>query len=85
MVPLGLGQAILGGDGDGDYHTEIYHLTCSQQICQILLLNQELSFPREYFVAIPIPDAISGCISESKVLYFLTQETIALYSDNFEL
>ena len=67
MVPLGLGQAILGGSNYKVHQNRMYHYTCSQSICQISELNQKLSFSREDFVALPIPDAISGCISESKI------------------
>ena len=69
MVPLGQGQAIIGGIGvDENYapQAKIYHLTCSHQSCMISLLSKELSVPRGNFVAIPIPDSMSGCISESK-------------------
>ena len=68
MVILGLGQAILGGqDDNGIYRNEIYHFTCYQQDFFISLLNQLLEVPRGSFVAIPIPDSISGCISDSKL------------------
>ena len=70
MVPLGLGQAILGGRNDyfpSDL-TKIYTLTCSQRICLVSLFGNELSLHRYSFVAIPIPDDISGCISKSKIL-----------------
>ena len=67
MVTLGLGQAILGGhSGNGGYQKNIYHFKCSQQICAITTLDQVLSVPRGYFVAIPVPDSVSGCISDSK-------------------
>ena len=67
MVPLGLGQAILGGRDDNDlFQNRIYHITCSQQICKVSKMSKELSVPRGYFVAIPIPDRMSGCISQSK-------------------
>ena len=67
MVTLGLGQAILGGRGTNDViQNEIYHFTCYQGDCTISSLNQLLDVPRAYFVAIPIPDSISGCISDSK-------------------
>ena len=71
MVPLGFGQAILGGFEDPShfkfrYKREIYYLSCSQHICKMSSLNQELSVSRGYFVAIPIPDRISGCILKSK-------------------
>ena len=71
MVPLGLGQAILGGRSDNFPNglTKIYTVICSQRICQISLLGNELSSPRNGFVAIPIPDDISGCISKSKIFY----------------
>ena len=72
MVTLGLGQAILGGKSvggysdNGGYQKNIYHFKCSQQICAITTLDQALSVPRGYFVAIPVPDSVSGCISDSK-------------------
>ena len=45
---------------------KIFLMTCFQQICTIRLMNQELSLPRAGSVVIPIPDIISGCISECK-------------------
>ena len=67
MVTLGFGQAILGGRSDNnEYQKNIYHYKCSQQICAITTLDQELSIGRAWFVAIPIPDSVSGCISDSK-------------------
>ena len=70
MVTLGLGQALLGGV-DANYipRKEIYHFTCYQGDCTISSLNQLLDVPRADFVAIPIPDIISGCISDSKFGY----------------
>ena len=70
MVALGLGQAVLGGYSSSGYQKKIYHITCSEQICMISLLSQELSVPRVNFVAIPIPDSISGCISKSEFGHF---------------
>ena len=67
MVTLGLGQAILGGqDNNYVFRNEIYHFKCYQQDCTISLLSQLLEVPRSFFVAIPIPDSLSGCISDSK-------------------
>ena len=67
MIPLGFGQAILGGVGVGVvYSKAIFHVTCTQLVWRLSTLAQELSVPRSHFVAIPIPDEISGCISESK-------------------
>ena len=66
MVRLGKGQAILGGLGYGDYQDKIYSMTCSNKNCILSLLDRELSVPKELFVAIPIPDTISGCITKGK-------------------
>ena len=68
MVPLELGQAIIGGETDGTRTNKIYHLECSQEIWDLSKLDAELSMARESFVAIPIPDFLSGCISEGKIL-----------------
>ena len=68
MVPLGLGQAIIGGETNEGYTKNIYHLECSQETCYLSKLEAELSIARESFVAIPIPDFLSGCISEGKTL-----------------
>ena len=67
MVRLGKGQAILGGRGGNSiYHAKIYSMTCSNRNCIISLLDRELSVPKSIFVAIPIPDTISGCITGGK-------------------
>ena len=63
MVRLGKGQAILGGWSNNVYQAKIYSMTCSNRNCMISLLDRELSVPRQDFVAIPIPDTISGCIT----------------------
>ena len=63
MVRLGKGQALLGGRTYQDDQAKIYSLTCSNRNCIISLLDRELSVPKGYFVAIPIPDTISGCIT----------------------
>ena len=66
MVRLGKGQAVLGGRSSSDYQAKIYSMTCSNRNCIFTLLNRELSVPKEYFVAIPIPDTISGCLTGGK-------------------
>ena len=67
MVRLGKGQAILGGrQSYDDYQAKIYSMTCSNRNCIILLLDRELSVPRFFFEAIPIPDTVSGCITGGK-------------------
>ena len=63
MVQLGNGLAIIGGWGDGDVQAKIHLLSCMNRNCSITTLSQELSVPRQLFLAIPIPDTIAGCIS----------------------
>ena len=68
MVKLGTGQAILGGASEfNSYQNEIYLLTCSNRNCLISLLNRELSVAKEEFMAIPIPDTMSGCVTGGKL------------------
>ena len=70
MVRLGKGQAILGGQSINNvYQAKIYSLTCSNRNCIISLLDRELSVPKGYHVAIPIPDTISGCITGGKKIF----------------
>ena len=66
MVQLGNGQAIIGGFGDGAFQNKIYFYSCMNRNCSIHKLDQELSVPRTLFVAIPIPDTLSGCITGGK-------------------
>ena len=71
MVPLIHGQALIGGQSTSNVaQNKIYFLTCSNLICTISTLSQELSVPRYWFVAIPIPDSMSGCISGGKNSHF---------------
>ena len=87
MVKLGQGQAILGGfsyggnNSSGDYQAKIYSMTCSNRNCIISLLNRELSVPKGHFVAIPIPDTISGCITEGKN-FFKNKKRTNIYTTN---
>jgi hypothetical protein len=83
MVRLGKGQAILGGKiSNGDHQAKIYSMTCSNRNCIILLLDRELSVPKGLFVAIPIPDTISGCITGG-INYFQKKTSTALYNQTF--
>ena len=66
MVQLGNGQAIIGGFGNGIIQAKIHLLNCMNRNCAISTLSQELSVPRQLFLAIPIPDTITGCISGGK-------------------
>ena len=61
MVPLHNGQAIIGGT-----MYEIQFISCLNMTCRIITLSQTLSTIRKYFVAIPIPDASSECITGRK-------------------
>ena len=60
MVQLGNGQALIGENG------KIHLLSCMNRECSISILTQELSVPRYWFLAIPIPDTIAECISGGK-------------------
>ena len=62
MVQLGNGLAIIGGVGTNHIQAKIHHLSCINRKCKITTLSQELSVPRYWFLAIPIPDKIAGCI-----------------------
>ena len=90
MVPLGYGQALIGGfrgkssfdsidPSANDIQTKVIHLTCSNRNCTFSFLKEMLSMPRQNFVAIPIPDTISGCITGGKNIktvktyYFMTK------------
>ena len=66
MVQLGRGQAIIGGIGNGNFQDKIHLFSCMNKNCSIHLLDQVLSLPIERFVAIPIPDTLSGCITGGK-------------------
>ena len=68
-IPLSL--SLLGQLLQSIDNTKIYHYTCSQRSCLISTLTQELAVPRTNFVAIPIPDSLSGCILESKLMFIL--------------
>ena len=71
MVALGYGQAILGGyDEDNVVQSKIYILKCSQHVWDVTMLDKELSIPRDNLMAIPIPDHLSECISESRLRFY---------------
>ena len=70
MVRLGKGQSLLGGgNGNGVEETKIYSLDCSNRNCIISKLNRELSVPNSLFVAVPIPDKMSGCITGGTIYF----------------
>ena len=75
MVPLSNGQAILGGNyfnkgtnQQVEWNPNIYFLTCSNLECNIQTMTQTASFLATYFVAIPIPDDMSGCMFRGKLI-----------------
>ena len=69
MVELGNGQAIIGGGVSGIIQDKIYLFSCTNRNCSIHHLDQILSLPRYQFVAIPIPDKLSGCITGGKIFH----------------
>ena len=72
MVPLGHGQVILGGlDDDNVVQSKLYLIKYSQNVWDVTTLDKELLIPRYYFMAIPIPDHLSECISKSKLRFYL--------------
>ena len=79
MVRLGKGQAILGGSNINGYQAKIYSMTCSNRNCIISLLDRELSVPKYGFVAIPIPDTISGCITGGRNIFQKNLQNIYMY------
>ena len=65
MASIGNGQAILGGqDRAGVFQDSIYYMTCSQKICMVMTLHQELSVPRADFVAFSISNDQFWCVPE---------------------
>ena len=77
MVPLGEGQVIMGGLADFDIidnefviQNKMYLIVCANRICVLSPMTQELTIHRRSFIVIPIPDAISGCISNGKVFCY---------------
>ena len=81
MVPLGLGQAILGGMQtlDNNYQKKIYFMTCTNRNCFVTTLSKELSDPLSRFVAIPIPDLTALCISKGPGKMFNLRLKIAMF------
>ena len=72
MVALGYGQAILGGyDENNVVQSKLYLIKYSQNVWDVTTLDKELSIPREEFMAIPIPDHLSECISESRLRFYI--------------
>ena len=82
MVPLSNGQAILGGiyfnrgsiEHQIEWNPNIYFLSCSNLECNIQTMTQTASFLATYFVAIPIPDDMSGCIFRGKLIEFTIKD-----------
>ena len=79
MVELGNGQAIIGGFGY-ESQDKIYLFSCMDRNCSIHQLSQELSVPRYWFVAIPIPDTLSGCITGGKKFHKTYTVSLQLFT-----
>ena len=90
MVPLSNGQAILGGNyfnkgtnQQVEWNPNIYFLTCSNLECSIQTMTRTASFLATSFLAIPIPDDMSGCIFRGKLIE-LTIKAFFLNTKKFE-
>ena len=86
MVPLSNGQAILGGTffiygimDQREFNPNIYFLTCSNLECNIQTMTQTASFLATSFVAIPIPDDMSGCIFRGKLIELTIKDGFFLF------
>ena len=85
MVPLSNGQAILGGNyfnkgtnQQVEWNPNIYFLTCSNLECSIQTMTQIASFLATSFLAIPIPDDMSGCIFRGKLIELTIKDVFFL-------
>ena len=78
MVQLGNGQAIIGGYGNGIFQDKIYLFSCMNKNYSIHQLDQVLSLPRNSFVAIPISDTLSGCITGGKIFHKIYHANLQL-------
>ena len=74
MLQLGNGLAIIGGGAGNEFQDMIYLYTCKARNCSISTLSQKLSVPRYWFVAIPISDTISGCITGGENLRLVSHD-----------
>ena len=74
MVQLGNRQAII----QGGFHDKIYLFSCMNKNYSIHQLDQVLSLPRYWFVAIPIPDTLSGCITGGKIFHKIYHANLQL-------
>ena len=83
MVQLGNALAIIGGYGDGDFQDKIHLFSCMNKNCSIHQLDQVLSLPREQFVAIPITDTLSGCITGGKKSHKTYPVSLQLFTSTF--
>ena len=79
IVQLGKGQALIGGGlPNGGYQDKIYLFSCMNKDCSIHQLDQVLAMPRLWFVAIPIPDTLSGCITGGKIFHKIYHANLQL-------
>ena len=84
MVRLDKSLVILGGYDslpDSSYGSCIYSMACSNRNCTISLLNRKLKAKKHEFVAIPIPEKISGCTTEGKIHFQSCQKFYTLNRD----
>ena len=83
-VPLGHGQAILGGLSIYLSQKKIYVINCQRRDCFVSTLTQELSVQRSYSVVIPLPDNLAGCVTGGKEI-ITSQSKLLQESDFFDL
>ena len=62
MVRVGYDIIVIGGKTENKiYSGSLFKLTCTEHICDWKNLTQELKTPREYFVAVAVPDDFVQC------------------------
>ena len=85
MVQLGNGLGIIGGVYRGTkLQDNIYLFTCKSRNCSISILSQKLSVPRYWFVAIPISDTMSGCITGGENLRLVSYDKFYTNAVSFQ-
>ena len=61
MVRVGYDLIVLGGATNEILSGSIFKLSCANQSCQWVTLEQELKTPRIYFVAVAVPNDFLQC------------------------
>ena len=61
MVRVGYDLIVLGGRNTEVYSGSIFKLSCANQSCQWVTMEQELKTPRAFFVAVAVPNDFLEC------------------------